>query len=193
MTEREKFIILIANEPLKRADAIILLEGDGYFRVKRAAELYKQGWSRRIVVSGGISDLDNGSFPDLAPRLKLLGVADQDIIIENNSKHTREQAINVMLIVKQNKWDKIILVASHYHQCRAFLTFLKAMDNAKLKIQIINAPAGNLPWFAKNKWGTRFELLESEFEKIELYREKGHIASYADAIEYQQWKEQCGQ
>lgn len=193
MTEREKFIILIANEPLKRADAIIVLEGDGYFRIQQAVDLYKQGWSKRIVISGGIFNSGYGSFPDLAPRIKKLGVAEENIIVEDKSQNTKEQAENIMKLARGKNWRKIILVASHYHQCRAFLTFLKAMNNAKLKIQIINAPAGNLPWFAKNKWGTRFELLESEFEKIELYRKKGHIASYADAIKYQRWKEQCGQ
>ncbi len=193
MTDKEKLIFLIFNEPLKKSDAIILLEGDGYCRIQQAVDLYKQGWSKHIVVSGGIFNPSYGSFPDLVGRIKKKGMAEKHLISENKSQNTREQAENVMELARKNKWKKIILAVSHYHQCRAFLTFLKAMNNAKLKIQIINAPAGDLPWFAKNKWGTRFELLESEFKKIELYRKKGHIASYADAIKYQQWKEKRGQ
>ena len=191
INEREKLCILIFNEPLKKADAIILLEGDGYFRLQYAADLYKQKWAPKIVVSGGVTNKSRGSFlaKDLALRLAKRGVAKKDMVIENKSQHTREQAVNVMVLVKKKKWKKIIIVASPYHQLRAFLTFLKAAQEAKIKLQIINAPACGLPWFASNKWGKRINLLESEFEKIKHYLKSGHLASLAQGIKYQQWKE----
>lgn len=191
MSEREKLCILIFNEPLKKADAIILLAGDGYFRLHRAADLYKQKWAPKIVVSGGVTNKSHGSFPakNLALRLAKRGVAKKDMIIEDKSQHTREQAVNVMALAKKNKWKKIIVVASHYHQLRAFLAFLKAMQEAKLKLQIINAPARGLPWFENNKWGKRIDLLEPEFEKIKHYLKSGHLALLAQGIKYQQWKE----
>lgn len=189
MTEREKFIALVSNEKLKKADAIILLEGDGYFRVPWAVELYKRKWAPKIVVSGVVDDKSYGRFPDLAEKLKKRKVADKDIIVDAKSRHTREQAINIIEMSIRKKWKKIILVASHYHQYRAGLTFLKAMREKKIKIQIINSPARDLDWFSKNSWGTRFNLLGAEFERIEKYRQRGHIASYKDAIAYQAWKE----
>lgn len=186
---REKLNILIFNEPLKKADAIILLEGDGYFRLSHAADLYKQKWASKIVISGGVIDKNYGSFPakNLATRLIKMNIAQKDIIIENESRHTREQAINVMDLVKKNKWKKIILVASHYHQLRAFLTFLKVTQEIKIKLQIINSSARDLSWFTKNKWGKRIDLLESEFRKIKEYNK--HMASFSEAILYQKWKE----
>lgn len=189
MSEQEILLNLIFNEPLKKADAIILLEGDGYFRLPHAADLYRQKWAAKIVVSGGAADKGYGSFPakDLAQSLVKMGIAQKNIISENESFHTREQAVNVMALAKKNKWKKIILVASHYHQLRAFLTFLKATQEAKIKLQIINSPVRGLPWFEKNKWGKRIDLLESEFRKIEEYSK--HMADFSDAILYQEWKE----
>lgn len=186
---REKLNILIFNEPLKKSDAIILLTGDGNFRLAEAIYLYKRKWAPKIVVSGGTKDINYGSLhsADLAKKLTKMGVAKKNIIIEDKSKNTREQAVNVMALVKKNKWKKIILVASPHHQFRAFLTFLKAMQEIKIKSQIINSPARNLPWFENNKWGKRFDWLESESKKIKKY--KKHMADFFDAILYHKWKE----
>ncbi|MFA4941302.1 MAG: YdcF family protein [Patescibacteria group bacterium] len=189
MTNKEKFIILVTNEKLKKANAIILLEGDGYFRVPKAVELYKNKWAPKIVVSGGVDNKNYGSFSDIGEKVKQAGVPSKDIILEKESTHTREQAINIIKMCKDKKWKRIILVASHYHQARAFLTFLKAMQEEKIKIQIINAPANNLGWFSANKWGKRMDLLDAEFERINKYSKLGHIATYTDAVAYQEWKE----
>lgn len=189
MTEREIFIALVSNEKLKKADAIVLLEGDGYFRVSWAVELYKRKWAPKIVASTGIDDKGYGSFPNLEKKLKEYKVPNKDIIVDAKSRHTREQAINIIEMATRKKWKKIILVASHYHQYRAGLTFLKVMQEKEIKIQIINSPVRDLNWFSKNSWGTRFNLLKAEFERIEKYRKLGHLATYKDAIAYQAWKE----
>jgi len=189
MTEREKFIILVNNEPLKKADAIILLEGDGFFRLFHAVKLFKEGWASKIVVSGGINNKSYGSFPvkEIVPELLKMGIASDNIIMEEVSQNTVEQARNIITMAENKKWKKIILVASHYHQFRAFLTFLKIMKNSNTNLFIINSPARELPWFHKNKWGRRFDLLDVEFEKIEKY--KNDVASFAEGIAYQQQKE----
>lgn len=191
MTDSEKLIFLIFNEPLKKSDAIILLEGDGYNRIQKIMDLYRQNWSDLIVVSGNIFNPDYGSFPDLPEQIKKMGVASEYLLWEDKSQNTKEQAENIMALAREKNWKKIILVASQYHQLRAYLTFLKAMNKAQLEIQIINAPAGDLPWFSQNDWGRRIDILESEFKRIEIYGEKGDLASFAEAIEYQQWKEEC--
>lgn len=192
MTNRERFIILMNSEPLEKAEAIILLAGDGFFRVPRAVKLYQAGWAPKIVISGGIKDEAYGSFPakDILPRLRKMGVKPEDIIMEDKSMNTREQAVNLMTLAKKKKWKKVLLVASLYHQYRAFLTFLHARNQVNLKkLIIINAPAYKLPWFKKNKWGSRYDLLEQEFEKIDNYGKRGHTASFVQAISYYKWRE----
>lgn len=191
MTEKELFIILASNDAPKKADAAILLEGDGYVRVPEAVRLWKDGVTKYIVPSGGVDDVKEGKCGAslLAKKLVRLGVPAKKIILEEKSTQTRTQALEVLTLAKQKKWHSIIIVASHFHLYRAFLTFLKVASETKMKILIYNSPAKDLSWFEKTLWGKRADLLHSEFEKIEEYRQKGHVASYQDAIKYFIWRE----
>ena len=191
LTAREKFIALVDNDGIVKSDIIVLLEGDGFNRYKKAADLYKNGYSDKIVFSGAITDYNYGSFPfeDILPKLLESGVPKESIIHEKKSSNTLEQAIEVIDIAIKNKWDKIILVATHDHQYRAYLTFLKQVLERKKEIQLFNSPVRNLKWFEKNVWGRRFDNIDNEFDKINKYMQMGHLASFDEAIEYHKFKE----
>lgn len=191
LTAREKFIALVDNDGIVKSDIIVLLEGDGFNRYKKAADLYNNGYSDKIVFSGAITDYNYGSFPfeDILPKLLESGVPKESIIHEKNSSNTLEQAIRVIDIAIKNKWNKIILVATHDHQYRAYLTFLKQVLERKKEILLFNSPVRNLKWFEKNVWGRRFDNIDNEFEKINIYMQKGHLASFDEAIEYHKVKE----
>lgn len=191
MTVREQFIVLLNNDRIVPADAIIVLEGDGYYRVDKAADLWKDKWAPIVVVSGGSDNPSYGSFPasKMERQLVRAGVPADAILLDEKSQHTKEQAEEMMRWAQERKWKRIILIASHYHQYRAFLTFLHAMRKRKLQLLIINTPSRGLSWFKKNPWGRRIDLLKSEFEKIALYGRRGDVASYTDGIAYMKWKE----
>jgi uncharacterized SAM-binding protein YcdF (DUF218 family) len=191
LTPKEKFIVLLNNDLLKPANAIILLEGDGDSRVEKTVELYKNDFAKTVVFSGGIYKPETGCIPSefILPLLIKKGINNKDIILENKSQNTREQAVEVIDLAIEKNWRSIILVASHYHQFRAFLTFLQVLKEKKCEMIIYNAPASNLSWFSETCWGERANLLDLEFEKIEKYALKGHIASYEHAIGYMKWKE----
>lgn len=191
MTELEKLIVLIDNDFIKHSDAIVLLEGDGLNRVDKVLELFNNGYGDNIVFSGEIDNPSYGSYTakKVIPILLDKGIPKEIIIHENKSKNTREQAVEVIKLLKKNSWRKIILVASHYHQYRAYLTFLKVIQEQNIPIVVYNAPARDLKWFEETGWGKRIELLEREMIKIYEYSILNHIASFQSAIEYQQWKE----
>lgn len=184
MTEKEKFIILVSNHELEKADAVFLLEGDGYNRIEHAVSLYKNGYAPYIVISPGADNPDYGSFPDLSSKLQEEGIPESAILEEGKAKHTQEESVFMLSLVKKNNWKKVILITSNFHQYRAFLTFLKTAILNELDIKIINSPARDISWFGDNKWGKRFELLPGEFEKIEKYGKLGHIATFEEGIEY---------
>ena len=191
ITEREKILAIVDNDCLSPSDAIILLEGDGFDRFRKAVSLYKQGKAPKIVFSGNITDYDYGSFPfaEVLPRMLEAGVPEDDIIHEDKSLNTREQAVEVVRMAQERGWKKLILVASHEHQYRAYLTFLREVLDSKSGITLYNAPARNLDWFVDKGWGTRFERLEAEILRIEKYTEMGHLANAQEVIDYQKWKE----
>lgn len=192
MTDREKFIVFVDNDFIKKSDSIILLEGDGLNRYSYAVNLFNQGLGDRIVFSGGITDFKYGSFPFevVLPRIKEAGFPISKLIHENKSSNTREQAIEIVKMATTNSWKKIILVATHNHQYRAYLTFLKEIILSNSSLILYNAPVKNLKWFEETGWGLRYNNLESEFEKISNYQAQGHLATFKEAISYQLWKEQ---
>jgi len=192
MTEREKCIAIINNDIIKESDAIVLLEGDGFYRYHQAVSLYNQRWAKRIIFSGGITNYEYGSFPfnDVLPHILSAGIPREAIIHEDKSLNTKEQASEVMKLAIGNDWKKLILVASHEHQYRAYLTFLRHVIDLDKDVLIFNSPATNLGWFNNSGWGERFARLECEFEKIKEYSKLGHLATFQEAIEYQKWKEQ---
>jgi uncharacterized SAM-binding protein YcdF (DUF218 family) len=191
ITDREKILAIVDNDCLSTSDAIILLEGDGFDRFRKAVSLYKQGKAPKIVFSGNITDYDYGSYPfeEVLPRMLEAGVPEDDIIHEDKSLNTREQAVEVVRMAQERGWKKLILVASHEHQYRAYLTFLREVLDSKSGITLYNAPARNLDWFVDKGWGTRFERLEAEILRIEKYTEMGHLANAQEVIDYQKWKE----
>ena len=191
ITDREKILAIVDNDCLSPSDAIILLEGDGFDRFRKAVSLYKQGKAPKIVFSGNIVDYDYGSFPfsEVLPLMLKEGMPEIDIIHEDKSLNTREQAIEVVKMAMERGWKKLILVASHEHQYRAYLTFLREVLDRKSGITLYNAPVRNLNWFENKGWGTRLQRLEAEITRIEVYTEKGHLATAEEVIEYQKWKE----
>ena len=191
ITEREQIIAIVDNDCLAKSDAAILLEGDGYFRFEKAVDLYHKGIVSKIVFSGNIIDRDYGSYPyeEIKPYIIEAGVPEADIIHEDKSQNTRQQAVEIVRMSMERGWKKLALVASHDHQYRAYLTFLREVLDTKSGIILYNAPVRNLNWFVDSGWGMRFDRLSDEFERIEKYSSLGHLATAAEVIEYQKWKE----
>ena len=192
LTPRETFFFLISNDRLVKADAIIVLEGDGFARIPHGAQLFREGWAPVVVLSGA-NDTPPHSIivSKMLPHLLEAGVPREAVILEEKSQNTREQGVEIIRMARERGWKRIILVASHYHQYRAYLTFLKALQESGYELALINSPARDLSWFEKTEGGQppRIELLQGEMDRIEVYAPKGHIATFESAIEYQQWKE----
>lgn len=191
ITDREIIMAIIDNDCLTKSAAAILLEGDGFFRFQKAVDLYNKGTVSKIVFSGNIIDKSYGSFPfeEIKPFIVKGGVPEKDLIHEDKSLNTRQQAVEIVKMAIKNEWKKLALVASHEHQYRAYLTFLREVLDTKSGIILYNAPARNLNWFIDDGWGTRFERLSVEFERMEKYSAMGHLANMQEVIEYQKWKE----
>ena len=196
MTARESFCAVLSNGPLMRADAIIVLSGDGDKRLQVALELMANNTHAAplIVVSGGVDNpphslsakasaewlIDKGLHPDL-------------IVMESGSQNTHDQAGNIVSMAVAKRWNSLILIASPYHQFRAYLTFLRELRDFNLdeKIHLMSVPASQTQWWQQPAGMdvTRLDLLEGEFRKIDEYRTKGHVASYRDGLKYLQYWE----
>ena len=185
---------LIDNAYPIPSDAIVILEGDGLARTTRAIQLFKNDLAENIVFSGGVDNLEKGCYNFMNSKHLFANenVPAEKVIIDDLSMHTRDQAVNIINMAIEKQWKSIILVASQFHQYRAYLTFLKVLQetNNENTILLHSAPVRQLDWFKETGWGKRYDLFKSEFEKIILYRDNyGHIPGYESFLQYMIWRE----
>jgi len=102
----------------------------GVDRINHAIQLYKMGIIRKILVSGGsgrMIDNHEKEADNLARYLLMSDVKKEDILVENNSRNTYENALYSTRILKDldlaNK--KILVFTSAGHLRRAMLCFEK--------------------------------------------------------------------
>lgn len=129
-------------------------------RVQKAVQLWKRGLASHILFSGGGADR-RGDGSAGAKKMALEAVKHHipqaRIIIEQNSKDTRQNAINTSHILKQKGWNEVILVTNDFHIKRAARLFEKE------NIRTHPAP---IKWQIKGAWKSNWEYLR--FLRYEL-------------------------
>ena len=110
---------------LPAADAIVLLGGPDGARVWRAAQLYHAGKAPLIIVTGGLV-WDGPALSEakvMQIQLRALGVPDHAILIENDSRNTRQNALFTAELAASPGIERMLLVTSAWHMPRAAATF----------------------------------------------------------------------
>ncbi len=186
-----KLYNLILQEQPQKSDTIIWLQGDRYDRGPKTLKLYKESWAPKIVISGNNILLgktvrageNNISLEKMYKWLVKRGVKKEDIIIDERSMNTKEQAGHIIDLAKKKNWQRIFLVGSSYHQPRIFLTFLKQLKKKNWNGKIINQPIildwDDVPGGRDKK---TIEFLKEEVEKLKKY--KNDIIPILDGIKY---------
>jgi uncharacterized SAM-binding protein YcdF (DUF218 family) len=103
-------------------------KGDAMTRIDLAASLYKRCVETEkacfVIVSGGNPQHHEQSEADLYGSLLLdAGVKRADLILENESLDTYENARNTEKILRSRQYDKLLLITSSLHMRRAMLAF----------------------------------------------------------------------
>lgn len=123
------------------SDAVVALSGgDTAARTAEAIRLYQDGWASVIIFSGAAADKSGPSNAEvMARQATQAGVPSGDIIIEDHSETTRENALETSNIFARHKISSAILVTSAYHQRRAAMEFAQRAPDIELR----SHPAGN--------------------------------------------------
>jgi uncharacterized SAM-binding protein YcdF (DUF218 family) len=102
----------------------------GADRIMHALQLYKAGKVKKILITGGSGSLngqEGTESGDLASFLRIAGVPDQDIILETQSRNTRENAVFSANILREHfAGQRYLLVTSAFHMRRSAGCFQKA-------------------------------------------------------------------
>jgi uncharacterized SAM-binding protein YcdF (DUF218 family) len=150
----------IVEDPLEKADAIIVLSDDNFYadRAAHAADLYRHGWAPVVVASGrklrpyaGVGELMQH---DLVER----GVPkDKIVTISHNAENTREEAQILLQQVTEHKWHSVIIVTSNYHTRRARYIFVRVFPQ-QIGVTVSGANDGSFD--PDHWWQSRLGLKE---------------------------------
>jgi uncharacterized SAM-binding protein YcdF (DUF218 family) len=150
----------VVEDPLSRADAIIVLSDDNFYadRATHAADLYRHGMAPIVVASGrrlrpnaGIAELmEHDLIERGVPKDKILRVS-------HNAENTREEAQAMAQQALERKWHSVIVVTSNYHTRRARYIFVHVFPSQTL-VRVSGAHDGDFD--PDHWWQTRKSLKE---------------------------------
>lgn len=158
---------LLKKDQLKPADVIVVLSGEEKERIKYGVRLFKEGWSRkdRIIMSGGPAVGDRSLAALMREYAVHLGIPAGDILTEDRSRSTEENALYTKKLLDRRGYKSLILVTSPYHSKRASIIFREILGG---HWKIINAPC-EPSWFSFDGWWRRprdRDTVLSEFSKF---------------------------
>lgn len=154
----------------KEADVIIVLGAAAYEsgvtpvfaeRINHAAELLKQGYAEKIILTGGVAEGNSVSDAWIAEQYALsIGLQEEDLILEEMSTVTYENMKYSRIIMDEYGFETAIIVSDPLHMKRAMVM---AKDNG------ISACSSPTP-------STRYISLETKIPF--LFRETNVLIGY---------------
>lgn len=177
-----RYVYQLANH-VPKADAIVVLGGhtansrQNWFeeydpaktttRIQRGTRLYEAQRAPLILVSGAALDGGTSEAQTMARYLKNAGVPEKNIIIEESSYTTKENAIYSAEKLKAHQAQRVLLVTSALHMARAMASFQKE------GVEVVAAPVApqitrpNDSWLSI--WKPSFQTLNASRSIIKEY------------------------
>jgi len=164
---------LVVDDPLRRADAIVILGGGGRGRVEEAARLFHSDYASWVVVTNTEMDYP-GIRADQATlnRREALwqGIPEKSILVAPGfATTTYEEALSVKQLAEARYWRRLIIVTDPFHTRRAHLIYSKILKDTD--IDIIMRPVTQHWYHPDTWWQTASGLRETwtEFLKLLLH------------------------
>lgn len=167
------------ERPPQKSDAIVVFAGGvgesgqaggGYQeRLKRAVDLYREGFASRIIISSGFVF----AFKEAEVMRGLAvanGVPPDALVLETQAANTHENVIYTRDILEHAGWHQILLVSSPYHMRRALLTWRKAAPD----LTVVPEPVTASQFYAHDRGATLTQI-------------RGILQEYAAIVDYW-WK-----
>ena len=135
--------VLVYEDPLVKAEAIVVLAGGNGSRIETAARLYHEGFGEKLFFSGFRVYPETYTSSLMKKYAIKLGVPEDKIItwIPDVEVSTRGEGTANLELLNKNRIKKIILVTSAYHTRRAKLMYENAVSLLEYDIEFIVHPA----------------------------------------------------
>jgi uncharacterized SAM-binding protein YcdF (DUF218 family) len=159
-----------------------------------ARKLIHENLARKIVI---VDSGPKSGYPGYAVwKAEMLeaGIAEEIMetidLRESNSLNTLIEANAMIDHVKQNGYTSVFVVASPFHQLRAFMTSVTAALNHYPQVRLYSYNGHPLSWLdtvvhSQGKtMGPRKTLIQAEYDRILRYQQKGDLASVGSVLRY---------
>ncbi|MCM8787199.1 MAG: YdcF family protein [Candidatus Omnitrophica bacterium] len=169
--------ILLIKDNLRKADCIVVLQGDTYFRFKKAVQLYNAGYAENIVVSVpqereeelkqfynfnyNVLGLTPPSAKDfILKAFAYFGKDEQNIYFTDHKiTSTYDEAVATKKFMQEKGFNSLILITSTYCMARSLIIFKLVFKDTG--IEIYHCTAKNLLYNPARWWKK-----ERDVEKI---------------------------
>jgi uncharacterized SAM-binding protein YcdF (DUF218 family) len=160
-----------AASPVK-ADLIVALGGDGGARAVKAAELYRQGYAPRVLLTGveGGDDWTRRHYLDW--RAKYLideGVPRSALLFDDVSRSSWAEAVNTLGLMRREGWKRVLIVSDPPHLWRLEWVWHRLAPNAGVEYRLV---ASQPRWWHPGRWWADEQsesFVVSELIKITYY------------------------
>ncbi len=171
---------LFVTEQPEKSDAIVVLAGGEPGRAWEAADLYRDGFAPKVVLT---SDAPSSDFIELRKLgielpasneaysrvLHGMSVPNEDVLrIETYVEDTLSELRQIRIFAEQQQWNSLIIVTSNYHSRRSRLA-ARYVFGPDMRVAVVASRHGginNNDWWNRNSEVRTFLI---EFEKLIAY------------------------
>ncbi len=174
--------LLVIDEPLQPADAIVVMAGPRSVRVLEGVDLYRAGLAPHIVLTAGIVEQAEIELRARGIRFPAEAEIARDIMVQlgvpasaitvlpKSVDNTADEAFEVRTLVSARQWTHIIVVTSRYHTRRTRFAFHREFRGLPVRVQVKGSRydgASPDDWW-KHRADLRYVV--SEWQKLLAYR-----------------------
>jgi len=165
---------------LEPADSILVLGNTDLRTIERGIEVYKNGLSDQMIISGGLGKITSKIWDepeaDKFARLAIQnGVPANRILIENQSTNTGDNFRLVRAKLKEKKIDyhSFMVVTKPYMERRAYATFRKVWPEKRVQVTSLQVPYDNYINNGEDSKERIINLMVGDLQRIKLYPPMG--------------------
>lgn len=160
---------LVVEDALADADALVVVAGDAPFREQAVADLFKQGWAPRVIVSRPVNPASVAALVELGVRpldvqgeshaaLLRFGIPAAAIVtLEQTAQITEDELALVRQEAHARGWRRLILVSSPDHTRRVkTIWYRRGGDGIQAIVRA--SPYGRFPrdgWWRERRMAER--------------------------------------
>ena len=141
--------LLIAEDELEQVDAIFLLGGGAYDRVRETAKLLDQGIADKVICTGvwipGVLKLLHNEYAEAELSkiglVKNYGVPDENVKAIVKGTSTKEESEIILAYCKKHAYKTVVILSSKFHTRRVRNIFKPLLEAENIKVIVHGAPS----------------------------------------------------